>query len=354
MAMNETIQKRRKELGLTQEQVAEYLGVSTPAVSKWEKGITSPDIALLSPLARLLNMDLNTLFSFNNDLTPEEIEGFCRELANKAGVDIARAFDEARAKLRDYPHNETLLLNATLILDGKLLQMPEAPAHLDSVIEEWYLRLSRSKDATIKNNADSMRVSRYIRQKKAEAAQEILDSMEEMTDRNASLPDKCLLQVSIYMQQGKADLAALTLEKEIFNKAAKVQMLLTKLMEAETEAGKKTYARAIAEKLTSFVDVFDLWEYNRYVPQYFLATQEKNADDMLPLLDKMLTALDTPWSLTDTVLYHRMAPETKAVPSSDLKPLLLDWMESDPECAYLREHPDYERILGKYKMAKCE
>ncbi len=42
MPMNLVIQERRKELGLTQEQVAEYLNVSIPAVSKWEKGTTSP------------------------------------------------------------------------------------------------------------------------------------------------------------------------------------------------------------------------------------------------------------------------------------------------------------------------
>jgi transcriptional regulator with XRE-family HTH domain len=40
MPMNIVIQEQRKLLGLTQEQVADYLGVSTPAVSKWEKGVS--------------------------------------------------------------------------------------------------------------------------------------------------------------------------------------------------------------------------------------------------------------------------------------------------------------------------
>ena len=38
MEMKEVIAKRRKELGMTQEQVARYLGVSAPAVNKWERG----------------------------------------------------------------------------------------------------------------------------------------------------------------------------------------------------------------------------------------------------------------------------------------------------------------------------
>lgn len=40
MPMNMVIQERRKALGLTQEQVTDYLGVSPPAVSKWEKGVS--------------------------------------------------------------------------------------------------------------------------------------------------------------------------------------------------------------------------------------------------------------------------------------------------------------------------
>lgn len=38
MKINQIIRKKRKELSLTQEQVADFLGVSTPAVNKWEKG----------------------------------------------------------------------------------------------------------------------------------------------------------------------------------------------------------------------------------------------------------------------------------------------------------------------------
>lgn len=52
MAIHQIIYEKRKELGLTQEQVAAYLNVSTAAVSKWENGVTSPDISLLPPLGK--------------------------------------------------------------------------------------------------------------------------------------------------------------------------------------------------------------------------------------------------------------------------------------------------------------
>ena len=40
MKINQFIREKRKELSLTQEQIAEYLGVSAPAVHKWEKGVS--------------------------------------------------------------------------------------------------------------------------------------------------------------------------------------------------------------------------------------------------------------------------------------------------------------------------
>ena len=40
MELGKTIRERRKALGLTQEQLADCLGVSAPAVHKWEKGVS--------------------------------------------------------------------------------------------------------------------------------------------------------------------------------------------------------------------------------------------------------------------------------------------------------------------------
>ena len=61
MKINETIRQRRIERNLTQEQVANYLGVTAPAVNKWEKGTSYPDITTLPALARILETDLNNV-----------------------------------------------------------------------------------------------------------------------------------------------------------------------------------------------------------------------------------------------------------------------------------------------------
>ena len=55
------IAKLRKEKNMTQEQLAEKMGVSINAVSKWERGLSFPDISLLIPLSEILNISLYDL-----------------------------------------------------------------------------------------------------------------------------------------------------------------------------------------------------------------------------------------------------------------------------------------------------
>ena len=68
---------------------------------------------------------------------------------------------------------------------------------------DWYLHLLESNDEKIRNSANYMRVNRYIRKGKTDAAQEVLDTIQDKTDLISTLPDKLMLQVSIYMQQKK-------------------------------------------------------------------------------------------------------------------------------------------------------
>ncbi len=65
--MNETIGNRisrlRKEKGMSQEALAEKIGVSSQAVSKWENDLSCPDISLLPKLAKLLDVTVDELLT---------------------------------------------------------------------------------------------------------------------------------------------------------------------------------------------------------------------------------------------------------------------------------------------------
>ena len=80
MNIGSVIKKYRKEIGITQEEMANRLGVTTPAVNKWENGNSNPDIELLAPIARLLHISLDTLLSFHETLSGAEIEEMIRSI----------------------------------------------------------------------------------------------------------------------------------------------------------------------------------------------------------------------------------------------------------------------------------
>lgn len=72
--MNTTLGKRiaalRHEKGLKQDELAEKLGVSPQAVSKWENDQTCPDISLLPLLAKTLGVSVDELLSGKQESTP--------------------------------------------------------------------------------------------------------------------------------------------------------------------------------------------------------------------------------------------------------------------------------------------
>lgn len=74
---------RRKELGYTQEDVAQYIGVSRAAVSKWEKGQSYPDITVLPRLATYCNLSIDALLGYEPQLTEAHIVNLYKQLANR-------------------------------------------------------------------------------------------------------------------------------------------------------------------------------------------------------------------------------------------------------------------------------
>lgn len=356
MPMNLIIQEKRKELGFTQEQVAEYLNVSIPAVSKWEKGITCPDFSLLAPLARFLKIDLNTLCCFHENMSQQEISLFCKEIETIARTrDIAQSFESAKQKVHEYPHDETLLQCLTFQLDGLLTfsgLLPEERRPYDEIILRWYRRLTESKDDKISNSANYMIVSRFIRQGDYDKAQEILDMIPDKADMINGMADKLMLQVLIYQHQGKADRAARELQNALLTAINKVQMLLMKMVDAELAAGEIQNAKSISKKSSQMTELFDLWSYNSFVAPLQVAGTEKNADECIRLLQKMLSAMLTPWDMSKSPLYCRIAK-----PPADSKQMLsaiLSEMEQEPAYDFLRKHESFHPLITKYKILATE
>lgn len=99
----------RKEKKLTQMQLAELLGITNQAVSKWENGKGMPDMSLLQPLCDSLGISLNELFS-GEHISAEEYKG-------KAEENISKLFKEKQlANLKPVKNIFSICANATLFV----------------------------------------------------------------------------------------------------------------------------------------------------------------------------------------------------------------------------------------------
>ncbi len=81
MSIGQNIKKFRKEKGYTQRELAELVGVSVQAISKWETDTGAPDISLIVPLASALEISTDALFSYEFSVKLEDFE----ELRNDCG-----------------------------------------------------------------------------------------------------------------------------------------------------------------------------------------------------------------------------------------------------------------------------
>lgn len=76
LKIGENILQKRKERGITQEELAEFMMVTKASVSKWETGQSYPDILLLPKLATFFNISVDELIGYDPDLSSAQIQNF--------------------------------------------------------------------------------------------------------------------------------------------------------------------------------------------------------------------------------------------------------------------------------------
>lgn len=109
LLIGENIFKLRKERGLTQDELADFMKVSTAAVSKWESGNSYPDITLLPELASFFNVSVDKLLSFKSGLSDDEIQKIYRECEKLfSSNDIVSAIDKSKGYISKYNSSYSL------------------------------------------------------------------------------------------------------------------------------------------------------------------------------------------------------------------------------------------------------
>ena len=109
--IGQRIKELRKERHMTQEQLAELVGISFQAVSKWENGIALPDITLVPRLAQIFGVTTDELFAYNQNEIRDEIEQCVAEARKYIESDHETGRKILEDALKKYPENDVLLNN---------------------------------------------------------------------------------------------------------------------------------------------------------------------------------------------------------------------------------------------------
>lgn len=103
LSLPANINKLRKEHSMTQEQLAEALGVTFASVSKWERGVATPDLNLIAEMADLFEVSIDALigYEFRNHDRNTTIKRLKEYKHNRH----AAALSDAEKALKKYPNN---------------------------------------------------------------------------------------------------------------------------------------------------------------------------------------------------------------------------------------------------------
>lgn len=106
----ENLKSLRKDKGFTQEEVAEFLNVSTQSVSRWENNVTYPDISLLPIIASFFQISIDSLFGVDDEQISRLKQEYYnrRNLAHKKG-DIHSAYEISQELLNLFPSDKSVI-----------------------------------------------------------------------------------------------------------------------------------------------------------------------------------------------------------------------------------------------------
>lgn len=334
MTLGKVIRKYRKRKNLTQEEMAARLGVTAPAVNKWENENSCPDIMLLAPIARLLDISLDTLLSFQKDLTREEINELVRTADRMLKEEsYGTVLQWAKKKLEQYPDCEELTFNFAVLFDAqRILQGLSDEAGHDSYLCSLYMRVLDSGDEALRIRAADSLVGFYMRKKQYEKAEEYLQYF------SAQNPEKKRKQAQIYAETGRVQEAYRAYEELLFSDYQRASMELGGMYLLAMQNNDRERAHRFAEKQKELAKCFEMGRIYEVSWGLELAVLERDADAVFAIAEEMLSCLERIGAFRRASFYEHM--EFREISGE----FLAGWKEELRK--RFREEADFEFLKG--------
>ncbi len=176
MNLGNKIRELRKSKFLTQEQLASSLNISPQAISKWEMGVSYPDMTMLPTIASLFKVSLDELFDFDVNNIDKEIEQIRLEANNYFWSNFDKAEQTLLDGLKLYP--------ASILLKTELFQLYAYNVDRgDEIVNKAFelgshiISVSQDVFCTCRTKANIIHIYTYLEREKGEDHYEDIKSI---------------------------------------------------------------------------------------------------------------------------------------------------------------------------------
>lgn len=343
MQVGNVIRKHRKDKNLTQEEMAKRLGVTAPAVNKWENGYSLPDISLLSPIARLLNISIDTLLSHEKELSDVEANRLLEEANKKLKTEpFDEAFQWMKQCLAEYPSCNYLILWMARIFDSQrqMRGLPDGEKY-DACILDCYKHVLESDDEGMKNGAaESLYYFHMNKEEYGQAERYLIYFSQENPERKRK-------QAMICGKTGRRDEAYKAYEELLYAGYQSLTMTFHDIYMLALEENDYDKAHMLVDKIRKLARLFEFGEYHEISPGLELATLEKNGAETLRIMERMLTNLESICAFTKSSLYSHM--DFTAIDEeylTEVRENLMKGFRHEGTYAYLKENQQWRDLVG--------
>ena len=350
MTIGDVIRTYRKKVGLTQEEMAKRLGVTAPAVNKWENNNTLPDVALLAPISRLLGITTDILLGFQENLSAEEISAFIRKMNQDLDTrNYEEVFKEAKEKIELYPNCELLIWQTAVILHARLsIGHIAGKDDYDEVIFGWFERCLQSDDERIRRSAADSLFNAYMQKDDYEKAQSYLSWLA------SDSPERKRKEGLILSKTGKRQEAYRSYEELLFSNYQFLSLLLNDLKILYMEDENHEMAWKIADMQCQAAKVFEMGRYNEVSSGLDVASWEKDVSKTSQIMEQIVESIDQIGSFSQSDLYQHMSfKELEDGFIEGLRSKIIEEMSGE-SYSYMNGNEQWQELMCKYSDAESK
>ena len=342
MNIGSVIKKYRKEAGYTQEEMANRLGVTTPAVNKWENGNSKPDIELLSPIARLLHISLDTLLSFQEKLTDFEVGEFIQKMDKMFSEEgYEKTYQWAVNTIKKYPNCNLLIWQIAVMLDSRrIIGECDNPDKYDEQINAWYEIALNDEEEKIQHHAADSLFDFYLRKKDYAMAEKYLRYFSDY-----DLVKKVKMG-QLYMKQGKTEDAYEELEDVVFSTYTTLNLTFGIMITQALEEKNHEYAKYLAKKMSILANAFDMGKYHECAAMLNVVVAKKDVEGTFQVAKQLLESVDTMGDFRESKLYQHMKfRDTENPYAKEMKKALLEGFRTEEEFSYMNGYEPWDQFI---------